>query len=226
MFLDESYFNSDLFLLFNNISTYSMVLPFIVGVFMFKKLHPSMRYFFGIIVLFLLSELGMIVLAFLHQYNLWLSNIVYLLQLIMLFYFFYLTSRNRIYKKLLFVFGILFAGIWSTLIFHFGLNNLEPFSLTIGSVLTLLACGYNMVELVTNDEPNLFRSSYFIISLLYFMYSAVVGVTSIFLTNSIEFIINNPLLWNIRMMIHNAVNLVLNIGLAYSFICKVSNPKP
>ncbi len=223
---DDTFFKSDLFLLCNNISTYSMLLPFIVGFLMFKKSHITMRYFFGIISLFLLIEIVMNILAYLHQYNLWLSNIVYLLQLLLLFCFFYINTLNRIYKKMLVFFGILFTVIWSTLIFHFGLNNLEPYSLTIGSVFTLLACGYNMIELVTNDEPNLFRSSYFIISLMYFLYSAVVGVTSIFLTNTIEFILNNPLLWNIRMMIHNAVNLFLNVGLAYSFLCKVSKPKP
>ena len=202
-----------------------MLLPFIIGVFRFKDLHISMRYFLGIIVVFLVAEIGMNILAYLHQYNLWLVNIVNLLQLILLFYFFYLTSLNRIYKKMLVLFGILFTVIWSILIFHFGLNNLEPYSLTIASILTLLACGYNMVELVTNDEPNLFRSSYFIISLMFFLYSAVVGVTSIFLTNSLEFIVNNPLLWNIRVLIHSVVNIFLNIGLAYSFICKVSKPK-
>lgn len=202
-----------------------MLLPFIVGVFRFKDLHISMRYFLLIITVFLVTEIGMNILSYLHQYNLWLVNISYLIQIQSLAYFFYSTSNNKRYKKGLVIVTVLYSILWVLLIFHYGLNNLEPYSLTIGSIITLLACGFNMVEFVNNDEPNLFKSSYFIISLNFFLYSAVVGVTSIFLTNSLEFILNNPLLWNIRVLIHCVVNTFLNIGLAYSFICKVSKPK-
>ncbi len=203
-------------------SSYSMILPFAAGLWKYRQQTKPMRFFFLFMTTNLCFEIGLHILSYMYQFNLWLLNILYLVQPLFVLQFYRMVNTGKTFRKVSLYTMLAFILVWSGFMLHYGIKYTEGNSMAISNLLVLFASGYMLIYKIQQGELNLFRNQVFIIALSYFLFSSVAVILFSILQKIA--LVNRAYEYS-QLFIFSMVNVTSNLLFAYSFLCSSTKQK-
>ena len=200
-------------------SKYSMLLPFVFGLYTFKSHGRAMRIFFYIIASLVGFEFIFSVVEYLKIEKYWLFNIAFLYQAIILAYFFYKAMNTERYKFIVKWSTLIFVFSWVIIIYLQGIRFTNPYIIALSNFTSAFACALFMYESVLEAKENVLQMPEFIAAFSFLIYCCMAGIIFAVLDLQPSFTQHYPKFPFYRNYIHYFVNTITNILFTYSFIC-------
>ena len=152
----------------------SILLPFIVGLMRFRKIHTSYRPFLALIALGVLTELLSRWSIRRFQSNAVVTNVYFLLECMLILYQFYSWRFYTKPRKWYWIVPVIFAITWivENIVFN-KINDFSPFFHVSYSFVIVMLSINEINYLITHDNRQLFRNGQFLICLgfiIFFIY--------------------------------------------------------
>lgn len=205
----------------NFLSSNSMFVPFLVGLFYFRRLSVEMKWFYYFIVAGAVAEAGLRILYTFGNTNLWVMNLYGLAEFILLMIFFSKTISNRLLKKIYIPLMLIYVIAW---LVNFSLTPISHYYIltTVGgfAVFTILA-GILMTEKVLQMKAPLFKDPVFVAAFIFFLYYSTSIISNGFL-RQISLIQDYPEYMFYSNLLHGLVNTFCNLLCAYALTCQTT----
>lgn len=208
--------------LFAYVSSFSVILPFIGSIIVFKSLNSNLRLFSLYLFITLAKEGICVYLANFGMPNLYIYNILGILAYLIYFYLYYHEFTEKITKKTIAYFSVITSTVY--LIDLLAVNGFEKFNTlttTFGGLFLTITALLYFYHLIKNIEhSNLTRVPMFWISTGVLFYS----VGTIILFNYFNAYIHLPpsirsSIWTINSVLNILQNILLTIGI----FCNLQN---
>jgi hypothetical protein len=200
------------------ITSFSVLLPAVMGWVRFKRIHPTFYPFIFLVWLGLLNEiLSAILIHSFHHSNAVNSNIYILLEGIFLLWQFERWGNFSQKKQFFLFYLLLFLLVW--LVENFYISRIQLFNsyfrIIYSGIICLMSINYLNFILVREHKNILFNSAFLICSafIIYYAYKVAVEAFWIYgLNNSAAFRIN---VYNILGYINLLTNCIFTIAIAW-----------
>jgi len=199
-------------------TSFSVLIPSIVGWVRFKRIHPTFYPFVFLIWLGLLNEiLSTVLIHALHKSNAINSNIYVLLEGLFLLWQFEKWGNFTEKRKFFFMYFFLFIAVW--LVENFYISRITYFSsyfrIIYSGVICLMSVNY-LNSIIVKEHRNILLNSSFLICgsfIIYYAYKVMVEAFWIYgLNNSSQFRIS---VYNILDYINLLTNCIFAIAIAW-----------
>jgi hypothetical protein len=200
-------------------SRYSMLLPFVAGLLLFKRLSAAMRVFFVIMTVLVGFE---ILLSFFEKFQLsklWVFNVAFIWQALAVNFFCYKSSSHSFFKRIMVALTLAYAVLWIIIIGLNGIQFTNPYLVAFSNLSTAICCAVLMFELVAYHDVDVLRYPEFIAALSFLIYCTMAGIIFAVLDHQPSVQNSYPNFHFYRNYIHYFVNILVNLISTYSFAC-------
>lgn len=182
------------------------IIALLIGFYYAKKLSKPFIYILIQIFLALIIETyGWYLSIVLSQYNVWLFNSYYLIELWLLLLCAYLLISNSLFKRIILSLLLLGTAIWASNIYIVGFNTLIIWSILFNSIAFVFSYSYILYNLIFYDDAKLIVQPKFWLCMSMIIYFAC----------------NIPLFGLLNFLVDNDMHLAKNlfwINLILNFI--------
>lgn len=196
------------------LSTTSILIPFVIGIFFYRKLGKDLKIFLLLLAISVIVEAIVDYFAFLKINNLWLFNIYFLIDYSFFMIVFSLWQDNRKIKNTLRISIPVFFIIW--LIFLFILGGFLKFNYVaryIECIIFTIVSLYTLYKIGLDGDILVYKDYRFWISLGVLIYFA----GNIFIY-ALGFLMDSEFM-DSAWIIHNSLNITHNLCFAGGFLC-------
>lgn len=201
------------------LSRYSMLLPFVTGIVLFKRLNSSMRWYLLIMAVLVMYEIVLAYMGSKGMEKFWVFNIAFISQPLMVNYFCYRAMENARLKKWIEWMTFIFALVWTVAMIWNGIRFTNPYIVALSTLSTALSCAFLMYDVVAYQDVNVFIMPEFIAALSFLFYCAMAGIIFALLDHQPKVAQHYPSFQFYRNYIHYFVNVFTNLISTYAFLC-------
>ncbi len=200
---------------FEIISSFSVYIPFIAGLFLIKKLDKVMLVLVFQLGIATFTELLNMIFTSLVFSNLWIINIYTLIEALSLFYILRQWQQKRWMKETAVVLFLIYFVSWIYFTFIFGtifeFNGNEK---AVKAVFLIFLSIYPMIGFSMDDKLPVYQNYKFWICSAILLYYSV----SVVLFGTANLAIDNTIAGEFIWIIHSFINIISNLIFAYGFL--------
>jgi type IV secretory pathway TrbL component len=196
-----------------------MLLPFLAGLLVYKKLNGPMRIFFFTMTVLVLFEVVLAYMTVKGYEKFWVFNIAFITQPLLVNFFCYRATQSIKLRNLIVWITVGFFVLWCILIISSGIRFTNPYLIAFSTFSTALSCAFLMYDMVAYQDINVFTMPEFIGALSFLIYCAMAGIIFALLDHQPKVAEHYPNFKFYRNYIHYFVNVFVNLISTYAFLC-------